>query len=156
GLIDFDARTELLVLVADRFDGFFVGQEALVDADCERLCVRLRVFYRDVDFELAEHRAANPFGKLRLLTVRTAVDVQPAVARTIFCAAEVVGLDNERVPFPTTYRIAVPPGLGITCRRKLSSIHIDEASAVISLIKKDNEIRRLNDLARLRLHVELR
>jgi hypothetical protein len=58
-LVDLHTAPELLILVADELDRLLVDDDALVDADGERLCVRLRIVDRDVDFQLAEDRAAD-------------------------------------------------------------------------------------------------
>src|SRR4030095_8926299 len=52
--IDLDLSPELLILVADELDRLLVHRHALIDADRERLRVRLRVLDSHVDFELAE------------------------------------------------------------------------------------------------------
>jgi hypothetical protein len=58
-LVDLHTAPELLILVADELDRLLVDDDALVDADGERLRVRLRIVDRDVDFQLAEDRAAD-------------------------------------------------------------------------------------------------
>src|SRR5690349_16686630 len=81
--LDFDAATELLVLVADELDHFLIRRDALVDAHRERLGVRLRILDRDVHLEMTVRRALDAMGELRLLAVRAAVHVEPAVVRAV-------------------------------------------------------------------------
>src|SRR5678815_1858747 len=84
----------LLVFVADEFDHLLVDHESLVHADGERFRVSLRVVNRDIDFERAEVRSAEPFGHLQSVAVRAAVDVEPSGA---LITIEVGGLDDQRV-----------------------------------------------------------
>ena len=97
----------------------------------------------------------NALDEFRLLAVRAAVDVQPSVETAVFRAAQVVGLDDERVAVPVSDRVAVPPRLRLTLRRKLAAIEIDVTDAVVGLVLDQDQLRRLDDLARLRLLMEL-
>jgi hypothetical protein len=58
-LVDLDPSTKLLILVADRLDRLLVHHRALVDADGERLRVRLRILDRDVDLEFCPTSGAG-------------------------------------------------------------------------------------------------
>jgi hypothetical protein len=107
-LVDFDALAELLVLIADEFDRFLI-YKALIDAHGERFGIRLWVFYHHVNFELSERGPSKAFGEMCLLTIRTAANIEPAIACTGFCSAKVIGFHNERIAFPASDRIAVPP-----------------------------------------------
>ena len=120
-LIDLDALPELLILVADELDRFVV-QESLIDADRERLRVRLGVVNRHVDFELSEHGTAESLSEARLVAVWAAAHVEPAVVGTGFIAAQIVRLDDERIAFPSPDRVAVPPGLRFPLWRKFATI----------------------------------
>src|SRR5262245_49494682 len=105
---------------------------------------------------MTEGRTPDAFRELNLLAIRTAVDIQPTVVRTVFRSAQVVGLDHKRVAFPAPDRVAVPPWLRIALFRKCAAIHINVTDAVIRFVLDDNELRRLNDLSRLRLLMELK
>src|SRR4051812_23000545 len=108
-LVDFDALPELLVLIADEFDRFLIDKP-LIDAYGERLGIRLRVFDLHVDFELSERGPSKAFSEMRLLAVGTAANIEPAIVRTGLCSTQVVGFDNERIAFPVSDGVAVPPG----------------------------------------------
>src|SRR5215470_4196396 len=95
--VDLHPPAKLLVLVADELDELGVRHDLLVDANRERFRVRLRIVNRDVDLEPAEGGPVESFREFGLLAVRTAADVEPAVARSVFGAAQVVRLDDERV-----------------------------------------------------------
>src|SRR5262252_8555276 len=82
--LDFDATAELLVLVADELDHLLIRRDALIDAYGERLRVRLRIFDRDVHLQVAVRWTADAVRELRLLGVRAAVHIEPAVARAVF------------------------------------------------------------------------
>src|SRR5215475_3315589 len=64
--IHLDSLAELLVLVADEFDGFFICDKPLIDAHGKRFGIRLGIFNRHVNFELAKKRATKPFGEASL------------------------------------------------------------------------------------------
>jgi hypothetical protein len=44
--------------------------------------------------QVAEGRTPEALGEFRLLAVRAAVDVEPAVVRSVFRAAQVIGFDH--------------------------------------------------------------
>src|SRR5580700_2739714 len=50
--VDFDAATELLVLVANEFDQFLIGRKAFIDTHRERVRVRLRIGEGQVDLQM--------------------------------------------------------------------------------------------------------
>src|SRR4030095_369239 len=155
-LIDLDATPELLVLVADELDQLLIGQIALIDPDGPRFRVRLRIVDSYVDLQVPERGAADALSEFRLPAVRAAIDVEPSVVGTVvFCAPQIVGFDDKRVAIPTADRVAVPPGLRLALRRKRPAIEIDVAYAVVGLVLDENQLLRLDDLARLRLLVEL-
>src|SRR6185436_2940211 len=154
--VDLYAVPELVVLVADELDQFLVGENALVYTNSERFRIGLFIFNRDVDLEMTEGRPPNAFREFRLLAIRTAVDIQPTVERAVFRSAQVIGLDHKRVAFPVSDRVAIPPWLRIALFRKCAAIHIDVTYAVIRFVLDENELRRLNDLSRLRLLMELK
>src|SRR3954471_9217072 len=100
---------------------------------------------------------ADAMRELRALAVRAAVHVQPAVARAVFGAAQVVRLDDERVAFPVADGVALPPRLRFTLRRELSAVEIDVPQAVVGfpLDEQALRVRDVHDLARLRLLMKL-
>ena len=105
GSADLDALPELLVLVADELDRLVVGHDSLVDAQHKHTFgERFRVLERHVDLELAVDRTAEALDELRLIAIRRAAHVQPAVERPLFGAAQVVGFDDERVAVPASQR----------------------------------------------------
>src|SRR5262245_4923454 len=101
--IDLDPAPELLILVADELDRFLVHCYPLIDTDGERLRISLRIRDRHVNFKLAKNRPAEAFGELRLATVRTAANVQPAVELGLLGSAEIVRFDNQRIAFPAAH-----------------------------------------------------
>src|SRR6185503_21309737 len=140
-LVDFDSATELLILVADELDELAVRHDALIDAHRPRLRVRLRIVHGHVNLEVRIVQTPEALGELRLLTVRAAVDVEPSIVRAIFGAAQVVGFNHERIAFPATNRVAIPPRLRLTLRRQLTAIEIDVADAVVRLVLNDDHLR---------------
>ena len=73
---------ELLVLVADEFDHLrAVGHDLLLYSDGERPRVRLRIVNRDVDLQLSEVHAPEPFGQLQRVGERVACSVEPSITR---------------------------------------------------------------------------
>src|SRR5215471_3600848 len=156
GSVDLHPPAKLLVLVADELDELGVRHDLLVDADREWLRVRLRIVDRDVDFEPPERGPAEALCELGLLAVRTAADVEPAVARTVFGAAQVVRLDDERVALPMADGIAVPLRLRVALFRQRAAVDVNLAEAVVGFVQHQKLCRRLDDLARLGLLVELR
>ena len=89
------------------------------------------------------------------LAVRAAVDVQPAVARAVFGAAQVVGLDDERVALPAADGVAVPERLRLALRRQFAAVEIDVAEAVVRLVLDQDQFGIWIDPSRLRLLMEL-
>src|SRR6266852_6298237 len=92
--VDLNFSPELLVLVTFEFDQLLIDDQPLIDAYGPGLRVRFRILERDVDLQVIEGRPAEFLGELGLLTVRTAVDVEPAVVRSVFRAAQVIGFDH--------------------------------------------------------------
>src|SRR5438552_8276786 len=142
-------RRRALVLGADELDQLFVRNDLLVHANGEGRRVRLGIVDRDVDAQRSVIRPGVSLGHLRLVRERTSVDVEPPAV------AEVVGVDDERVAFPVTGGVAVPPGLDVAVFRKRTAVGEDLPDAGIALITNDDQIRRLDDLSRLRMDVEL-
>src|SRR5437867_5766247 len=87
--------------------------------------------------------------------VGTAVHVQPAIIRSEFRTAQIVRLHNERVTFPSSDRVAVPPRCRLPFWGKAPAVGVDVSESVICFIQYGNQRRRLDDLTRLWLHVEL-
>src|SRR5215831_378786 len=125
--VDFDPPAKLLVFVADELDELGVRHDLLVDANRERLRVRLRIVNRDVDLEPAEGGPAEALREFGLLAVRTAADVEPAVARTVFGAAQVVRVDDERVAVPMADGVAVPLRLRVALFRQRAAVGVNRS-----------------------------
>src|SRR6185503_3377643 len=127
-LVQLNSAAELLIFVAYELDQFLIRQQPLIDAHRPRLGVRLRIFDREVDLQMAERRPAETLRDLRLARVRTAVHIQPTVGRTVLIgAAQVVCLDHQVVAVPVTDRISVPKRLRLALRRQLAPVHVDMA-----------------------------
>ena len=94
GSVDLHAAPELLVLSTDELDWLLVRENPMVDADREGFRVRLWILDREIYLEVTEGQAPDALGELRLVAVRTAVDIQPSVERAVFCSAQVVGLHH--------------------------------------------------------------
>src|SRR5688572_6166587 len=122
--VDLDSATELLILVTDELDQLLVGHEALIDADRPWFRVCLRIIDRQVDLQVSERRPTDALGEPHLLTVRTAVHVEPAVVRAVFGAAQVVGFDNQRVSLPASDGVPVPPRLRFALRRERAAVQV--------------------------------
>jgi len=105
---DFDALTELLVLVADELDRLLVGRHALVDAHRDGPCERLGVLDRDVDLELAEDRPAEPLDERGLAAVRRAAHVQPPVELALLGAAEIRYSDSKTLDMTQQVTLLCP------------------------------------------------
>jgi len=67
---------------------------------------------------------------------------------------EAGGLDHQRVAFPMSNRITVPPGIGVVIRKR-PPVHEDLPDAVVGFVENYNQPGLLNDLARLPMAVEL-
>src|SRR5436190_2233854 len=106
-LFDLDALPKLLVFIADGLNRFFVRQEPLIDAHREGFRVRLGVLDRDIDLQLAEDWTTESLCEFRLVAVGTAAHVEPTVGRSGFGTPQVIRLHHERVPFPSSDRVAV-------------------------------------------------
>jgi len=75
---------ELLVLIALEFDEILVDDEPLIDSNGPRLRIRLGIFERQVNLQVVVCRTADFLRELRLLRLRTAINVKPAVIQAIF------------------------------------------------------------------------
>src|SRR6185503_12905014 len=82
GSIDFDSAAELLILTTDEFNDLVVRRDLLIDSDCERLRIRLGIVERHIDFELAVGRPADALDEPRLIGIRAASHVEPAIVWT--------------------------------------------------------------------------
>src|SRR5688572_12586152 len=141
----------LLVLVADELDELGVGEQPLIHANRERLRVSRWIINGYVDLQGTEIRPAEALGHLRATRHRAALHVEPDVV------AEANRLDDELVAFPVSDGIAVPPGLQILVDDGQGpAVHEDLPKAFVAFIHDDDEVRRLDDLARLRVQVKLR
>src|SRR5262252_3548979 len=96
-----------LVLIANELDQLLIERKLVAHANGERLRVRFRVVDRYVDFEVTVVRSPPALGHLALRRHRAALDVEPHVV------AEADSLDDERIAFPVTDGVAVPPRLKI-------------------------------------------
>src|SRR6266850_206896 len=152
-LIDLYASAELLVLVADKFHRFFVGHESLIDPDSKWLCIGFGVVHGDIDLELPKYWTTDSLDESRLFAVGTAVHVEPAIVWARFRASQVVRLDDQRVTFPPSDRVAVPPRCRFALWGEDQAVRVDVAEPVIGFVQDRNQRRRLNNLPRLRLHV---
>src|SRR5678815_2057929 len=98
-LADHQTR-RLIVLLADELDQLgvelAVGHQSMMDTDCERTRVRLRIVDGDVDLDRAVVQPTPPFGHLRSVSQWTAVDVEPPAI------AKAAGLHDERVAVPSS------------------------------------------------------
>jgi hypothetical protein len=90
----FDSNPELLVLITDRLDGLFVGEQALINPYCQWFSKRLRVCDAHVDLELSKDRPAKALDERCLITVGSAADIQPPVVRAGFGTTQIVGFDD--------------------------------------------------------------
>ena len=63
--IDFDHLSELLILVADEFDQFFLRPDSEINAHGPRLRVRLRVVDRQIDLQLTIAETTEALGEFR-------------------------------------------------------------------------------------------
>src|SRR6185312_4077379 len=95
-----------------------------------------------------EIRPAKFLDHLSGIRQRAAVDIEPHII------AETRGLDHERVAIPMTNRVAIPPRLHVFGRQR-ASIRKDLANPGLRLIKDRRHGRRLNNLARLRMLMQL-
>src|SRR6188508_3497519 len=81
--------------------------------EAELLCdrpgtrVRLRVVDGDIHKQMSEVRTAIPLGDLHRLRVWVAVVIEPRLV------VEPRGLDDQRVAFPSTFRVSHPRGLRV-------------------------------------------
>src|SRR5215471_12503663 len=94
-----------LVLVANELDQLLIERELVAHANREGLRVRLRVVDRHVDLEVTVVRSPPPLGHLALRRHRAALNVEPHIV------AETDRLDDERIAFPVTDGVAIPPRL---------------------------------------------
>src|SRR5215472_7683282 len=127
--VDFHAPPELLVLVADELDELVVRRDLLIDAQRQRFRVRLRIVERDVDFQLAVAGPANALGELRPVGIRAAADVEPPVIRARLGSPQVVRVDDKRVAFPASDRVAVPEWLYAALSGQRTSVGINVPKA---------------------------
>ena len=137
-----------VVLAAHELDQLGVGHEALVHAERERPGEGLGVLDRHLNLQRAEGGAADSLGQLQPVAARRAPLVDP---RLILEAAR---LHHQRVALPPARRIAVPPRLRIVGRQR-PAVEMDLALAVVGLVEDQDEVRRLDDLPRLRVEMEL-
>src|SRR6185436_2112147 len=156
-LINFDLPSELLVFIAFELNQLLIDDEPLIDANRPWLRVRLRIVQRVVELQMIERRPADPLRHLCLLAVRAAVDVEPSVVRAVFGAAQIVRLDDQRVAFPVSDRVPVPPGLRLSLWRQFAAIHVDVAEPVVRLVLDEDHlrVRNVHDLPGLRLLMKL-
>ena len=138
----------LLVLVADELDELLIGDEPVVDAHRPRPRVGLGVLDGDVELEPAVGDAAESLGDARRAAEVAAVHVEPAVV------AEPHRLHHERVAFPPSHRVALPPRLRIVGRQR-PAVEQDVPQAAVGLVGNQHLVAGLDDLARLRVRVLL-
>src|SRR4029453_3654074 len=156
GSVDLHAASQLLVLVKDELDWLLVRKNSLVDADGEGFRVRLWVLDREVYLEVTEGQAPDALGELRFVTVRTAVDVQPSILRAFFRTPHVVCFDDERVAFPVADGVTVPTGLRFPLLGGLVPTRGHVTQPIVPFVFDQDQLRRLDDRARLRLLVKLK
>src|ERR1700748_3343950 len=97
-----DVLPECLVLVALEFDDFLIDEQPLIDSNRPCLRIRLGIFYREINLQVAVSGTAEPLREFSLLRIRAAIHVKPAIVRAVFGATQVVRFDNQRIPVPTT------------------------------------------------------
>ena len=107
--------------LTDEFNQFGVGVDALIQFDGPGLRVRLRIVDRDLDFKVAVVRTPEPLGDFAGRSQRATANIQPDVVNETGC------FDDQSVPFPLSYRVAVPPGFGILARQGPSIREISDA-----------------------------
>src|SRR5213083_2147074 len=154
-LVDLYAPAELLVLVADKLHRLFVGLESLIDPHGKWLCIGLGIVDGDIDLEFPKYRTAESLDESRFLAVGTAVHVQPAIIRSGFRTPQIVRLDNERVAFPSSDRVAVPPRCRFPVWGEAPAVGVDVSESVICFVQYGNQSRRLDDLPGFWLLVDL-
>src|SRR5215831_2948967 len=83
-----------VVLVADGFHEFRIGQQAKVLGEGPSLRIRLGIIDRDLDVHVAEVLPAIPLGDLQSVGYRLALLIDPEVS------VETLGMDNQHIAVP--------------------------------------------------------
>src|SRR6187200_1529957 len=139
---------ESLVLETDEFNQFLVRHDPLVHADSPWTRIELRVVHRDVDFHPSVVHAPESFRELCHVAQWRPNDIEPATV------SQPRGFDDERVTVPLANRVSIPPGLRIVVRQRTSiGEYLTHAGA--GFVQNHEEARRLNELSRRPLRVEL-
>src|SRR6185503_21130617 len=99
---------------------------------------RLRVVDRHLDIQVTEIRPGNPLANLAGAGQRTAAKIEPQVV------AKTDGIDDERVAVPTADGVPIPRGSRII--RQGSAVEEDLPVIGVVLLKRDQDLRRLDEL----------
>src|SRR5688572_32508701 len=133
---------------ADELNEFGIWHDTLVDPDRPWLRVRLWVIDGDVDLESAVVYPAESFSNLGSGCQWCSTNIQP------FAVADVARLNDQRIPFPLSDGIAVPPGFDVGAG-KWPSIHEDLTQTAVGFVNDQDHVGSLNHLSRLWMGMEL-
>jgi hypothetical protein len=112
---------------ADEFNQVRVQHNLLVDFHRPWFCIRLGVVYGDFDLKRSVIQTTELLGDFSRIGQRGPADIQPA------SIPEAARFNNERVAFPLSDGVSVPPGFGIRTRKR-PSVQMDLAKPLIGLI----------------------
>ena len=139
---------EVIAFQADELNELCIRHQALMHCEAPRTGERLGVVNGDRDFQSSVIEAAEPFRQLALIADGRALLVQPALV------LEAHSLHDERIAFPLTDGVAKPGRLGIVVGKR-PAVGEDLPLSVVGFVQDEHQTRRLNDLAGLRMSVEL-
>ena len=128
----------LVVLVADVLDQFRIRKQSLALSIGQRLRVRLRIVDRDLDIQVPDIAAPEPFDQVHCVAMRMAAAIEPGLV------VEAGGVNDQGVAFPETDRVSQPGRLRIF--GKLAAIHEYLPKERHRLVQNHDEARRLDDL----------
>src|SRR5262249_37322449 len=137
-----------ILIKADELDHLLVQQNALLHGNGPWLRVRFGIIDGDLDLEVPEVWPSESLGYFRRIGQRIADNIQPTLVD------ETTRLNHKRISVPSSDRVSIPPGFGVWTRQA-PSVHKNLTKSVICLIHHDDQLRSLDDLARLRMIVEL-
>ena len=142
-------RQDGVVFPTDELDQFIVGHQTLVRSYGPRPGIGLGIVHGHFDIESPVVGPADALRHMRFVGHRAAVFIDPRVIQ------EAGRLHHQRVAFPPSNRVAVPPGLNIVFIGQRTAVCEDLPRASVRLREHHNLARVLNELARLRVKPQL-
>src|ERR1700681_2859030 len=107
GVLPNDMNDVLIILIADVFYYFGVGEKRGVAVEGERPGVSARIVDSDIEIQMTEIGSAVAFDHVQFFGVGMGREIEPELV------VEAHRIDYQRVAFPLSDGVAVPGGVGV-------------------------------------------